>query len=150
MKSLASPFNVDRASRGSGIAMCVRPYGSVVASTPPLRHGLPMCLHHSTYFESGKCPATSLLDELHCIMQADPGLCRVMYRELNLRILHRLIPNLSPIILGAITMLAASVHDRTSGDLDTLTIATLDYLELFLESPLLLRVLAEPLSHTLI
>ena len=106
----------------------------------------------STYFESGKCPATSLDEHTSCttLIRADPGLCRVMYRELNLRILHRLIPNLSPIILGAITMLAASVHDRTSGDLDTLTIATLDYLELFLESPLLLRVLAEPLSHTLI
>lgn len=48
----------------------------------------------STYFESGKCPATSLLDELHCIMRADPGLCRVMYRKLNLRILHRFIPSL--------------------------------------------------------
>jgi hypothetical protein len=143
MKLLASPFNVDRASRGSGIAMCGLA-GPVVASTPPLRHGLPMCLHHSTYFESGICPATSLLDELHCIMRADPGLCRAMYREINLRILHRLIPNLLPINLVGSRCWLPPVHDRTSCDLDTLTIATLGYLKLFLQSPLLLTVLVEP------
>lgn len=50
----------------------------------------------STYFESGKCPATSLDEHTSCttLIRADPGLCRVMYRKLNLRILHRFIPSL--------------------------------------------------------